>query len=235
MPFLFRLIGCALFLVATACHAAVKPESVVYYPAGVTKPVPVAVWLHGYRGFPGALSDKEYFQATADKLKIAIIGIPGTTVLTDDTLVWSEEPAADHHYIQEVLSRLAAKQPLDLKRVALFGFSQGAMVAADISSRYPEAYLGAIVMSPGGITDPKDPAKGTDLHKRQTYYVICGAGEAKGTVELTRYYASVLKELGGSTTKKEYEGMSEHTRPPDFKNRFPEWISQILHLEGQTQ
>ena len=118
-------------LLCGACIA--KPAPVVYYPAGATNGVPVMVWLHGYRSFPSVLSDKEYFQSVADRLQVAFIGIPGTTAMADGTLVWSEEPVADHHYIQDVLATLASKYKLDLKRTGLFGFSQGAMVAADIA------------------------------------------------------------------------------------------------------
>ena len=92
--------------------------------------------------------------------------------MSDETLVWSEEPAADHHYLQEVLAALATKHKLDLKRTALFGFSQGAMVAADIASRYPDAYRGALLLSPGGITEPKPAAKPAEAHKQQIYFAV---------------------------------------------------------------
>jgi hypothetical protein len=59
----------ALLAAASACRAQEKPQPVVYYPADVSQPVPVAVWLHGYRNFPSILSDKEYFQSMADSLE----------------------------------------------------------------------------------------------------------------------------------------------------------------------
>lgn len=80
-----------LLLLTTATYALQKPPPVVYYPAHPIGPVPVAVWLHGYRAFPSILSDKEYFQRIADQLQVAIIGIPGTTLLDDGTAIWSEE------------------------------------------------------------------------------------------------------------------------------------------------
>jgi len=227
------VITTALIVLESASYA--KPAPVVYYPAGATNAVPAMVWLHGYRSFPGALSDKEYFQRVADRLQIAVVGIPGTTTMPDETLVWSEEPAADHHYIQEVLAAVGQKYKLNLERTGVFGFSQGAVVAADIASRYPTSYRGALILSPGAITDPKPATIATESHKQQTYVAVCGALEHPVNVETMRHYAKQLRKLGAKIVTKEYEGMKDHTRPPDFKERFPEWASQILGLEGNAR
>src|SRR3954471_22684349 len=93
-------------LVICSCSAALwaaKPDPVVYTPKNQKDAaVPIALWLHGYRSFPGFLADeREYFQSVADTLGIAIIGIPATTPLGDGTFQWSEEPVADHAYIQQ--------------------------------------------------------------------------------------------------------------------------------------
>ena len=157
-------------------------------------------------------------------------GLPGTTLLDDDTPVWSEEPAADHAYIQEGLAELARKHSLDLQRVALFGFSQGAVVAADISARYPESYRGAIIMSPGCITSPKAATAKPELNKAQVFFIVCGAKEDPGNVALTRLYADWFKKLGCTVTTKEYPDQDKHTRPADFKKQFPLWIASILAL-----
>ncbi len=36
-------------MLAVEAFAATKPEPIVYFPAGASEPVPVAVWLHGLR------------------------------------------------------------------------------------------------------------------------------------------------------------------------------------------
>ena len=206
-----------------------KPEPVVYYPAaGADAAVPVALWLHGYRAFPSVLEDKEYFQAMADKLHVAIVGIPATTLLDDGTPVWSEEPAADHAYLQEVLAELAKKNKLDMEKVALFGFSQGAMVAGDLCARYPQSYRGGILMSPGGITSPKASAPRPDLNKRQILFITCGAKEHPYNIAMAHAYTNWFQKLGSNVTAKEYPDQDKHTRPADFKERFPEWIGTIF-------
>jgi predicted esterase len=221
---LILLVSLAAYSVAVA-----KPEAILYLPKERSGKIPTAVWLHGYRGYPGALKEV-YFQEFADRLGIAIIGFPGTTDLGDDTQQWSEEPVADQAYIQMRLHELGEKNNLDVSRVALFGFSQGAMLAADLCTLYPQCYAGAIIMSPGGIGEPSASKIPMALHREQMFWVVCGAEEHPGNVRLTKYYAQLLKSLGATVTEIEYPGMKEHTRPPDFKEKFPEWIGQILKL-----
>lgn len=205
-----------------------KPEPIIYVPKSGGSHLKVAVWLQGYRGYPGVIKET-YFQDFADRLKIAIVGFPATTELGDNTQQWSEEASADHAYIQERLGDLSKRYNLDISRVGLFGFSQGALVAGSLCMRFPESYAGAIMMSPGGMTTPQPGTIPLPQHKQQTFWVVCMAEEHPGNVSLTRTYAAQLKTLGSRVTKIEYPGIKEHTRPPDFKERFPEWISAILN------
>ena len=223
------------FLVAVVSEAA-KPKPFLFVPKSAAEPMPVAVWLHGYRGysptgyFPGETS--EAMQKHADTLGAVIIGFPATTDLGDGTQQWSEEPVADHAYIQDKLKAFTAGLKVDLKRVGLFGFSQGAMVAADLATLYPESYRGAILMSPGGMSTPKASERKLPIHATQVYYCFCGAEENQGNVGLTKAYAGHLeKVLGAKVTIKLYEGVSKHTRPPDFMIQFPNWMGAILQPE----
>lgn len=220
----------ALVFIALSVTGFAKPEPIVYLPKSGGQHLKVAVWLQGYRGYPGVIKES-YFQDFADRLRIAIIGFPATTELGDDTQQWSEEPSADHAYIQERLRSLAQKFDLDISRTALFGFSQGAMVAADLCTRFPDSYAGAIVMSPGGMTNPHASTVPVAQHRTQAFWIVCMAEEHPGNVELTRAYAKHLKALGSQVIKIEYPGIKEHTRPPDFRERFPEWIGAILKID----
>ncbi|EDY82476.1 hypothetical protein VDG1235_2099 [Verrucomicrobiia bacterium DG1235] len=175
-------------------------------------------------------------QAHADEIGAVIVGFPATTDLGDDTQQWSEEPVADHAYIQYRLSIISKSIPLDLERVVLFGFSQGAMVAGDLASLYPDSYSGAILMSPGGIGMPMASEKRLTSHSSQRYFCFCGAEEHPGNVELTKAYAQHFRSvLGAEVTLKLYPGIDQHTRPPDFMEKFPDWASEILKKENQNQ
>jgi predicted esterase len=168
---LFRIIPTAALFLFLSTAQAEKAKPFVFVPSKGEGPFPVALWLHGYRGysqggyFPGEAAPA--MQKHADALGAVIIGFPATTDLGDDTQQWSEEPMADHAYIQSRLKEIGLSVKLDLSRVALFGFSQGAMVAADLATQYPDSYLGAIMMSPGGIGRPKGAADPKPAHKKQ--------------------------------------------------------------------
>jgi predicted esterase len=227
----------ALVLSAFICAAA-KPPHFIFIPKAAPEPMPVAVWLHGYRGYSpvGYLAGEtnSALQEHANALGAVIIGFPATTDLGDETQQWSEEPVADHAYIQEMLKKLTGGLKVDLKRVGLFGFSQGAMVAGDLATLYPESYRGAILMSPGGIGSPKVSERKLPVHATQVYYCFCGEGEHEGNVSLTKAYAVHLeKVLGARVTLKLYDGVSTHTRPPDMKSQFPVWLRAILKADDQ--
>jgi len=164
-----------------------------------------------------------------DAIGAVIIGFPATADLGDNTQQWSEEPVADHAYIQARLQEIGKNVKLDLSRVALFGFSQGAVVAADLATLYPESYLGAVLMSPGGLGKPKAATVRKLEHAKQVYFCFCGAEENPGNVGLTKAYAEHLdKVLGAKVTLILYPGVAKHTRPPDFVEKFPEWMAAIL-------
>lgn len=229
------------FLLAIALEAhADKAKPFIFAPTNVAGPFPVALRLHGYRGysaegyFPGETSAA--MQKHADALGAVIIGFPATTDLGDGTQQWSEEPVADHAYIQAKLKEIGTTVKLDLSKVALFGFSQGAMVAADLAAQYPDSYLGAIIMSPGGMGRPKAAAIRKPEHAKQVYFCFCGAEEQPGNVGLTKAYAKHLETvLGAKVTLKLYPGISKHTRPPDFMEKFPEWMAAILKSDTKSK
>jgi predicted esterase len=226
------ILAAAVLIFGNTAHAE-KPKAFIFAPSEGTGPFPVALWLHGYRGyspdgyFPGETSAA--MQKHADKLGAVLIGFPATTELGDGTQQWSEEPVADHAYIQATLNAISKTNRLDLTRVGLFGFSQGASVAADLATLYPESYCGAILMSPGGMGSPKPLKTKLLAHSKQVFYCFCGAQEHPYNVGLTKAYARLLDTvLGAHVTLKLYEGVSKHTRPADFMEKFPDWMGEIL-------
>jgi len=233
MRYFFRIIAAAILLAVIPEVHADKAKPFIFTPTNGPGPFPVALWLHGYRGysaegyFPGETAAA--MQKHADMLGAVIIGFPATTDLGDNTQQWSEEPVADHAYIQSRLKEIGKTVKLDLSKVALFGFSQGAMVAADLATLYPESYMGAILMSPGGMGKPKAANVRKPQHEKQVYFCFCGADEQPSNVGLTKAYAKHLETvLGAEVTLKLYPGISKHTRPPDFMEKFPEWMAAIL-------
>ena len=200
------------FLLLALPAKAEKAKPFVFIPSEGKGPYAVVLWLHGYRGyspegyFPG--EKPEAMQKHADAIRAVIIGFPATIDLDDNTQQWSEEPARDHAYIQERLKEISKTTAIDLHRVGLFGFSQGAVVAADLATLYPESYRGALVMSPGGFKPPNAAKARKPEHERQVYFCFCGAEENEFNIRLTRAYAKHLDQiLGAKVTLKLYPGV----------------------------
>jgi predicted esterase len=173
-------------------------------------------------------------QKQADAAGAVIAGFPGTLELPDGTRRWSEDPATDDAYVQARLRDLAKETDLDLSRVALFGFSEGGLVAAELATTRPDRYLGAIVMSPGGTVPPRLAGIPRAEHRRQVYLLFCNAGESPSVVALTRALASRLRGVAGATVRLEISAGSLHARPPGFPERLPRWLGAILRnaLDG---
>jgi predicted esterase len=233
MKFILRSIAVPTFLAFAFLTHAENAKPFVFWPKGAAGPFPIVVWLHGYRGyspdgyFPGA--SRAAMQKHADALGAVIIGFPATTDLGDGTQQWSEDPVKDHLYIQSNLRGSGMTPNVDFSRVALFGFSQGAMVAADLASRYPDSYRGALLMSPGGLGPSKVAEVRKPEHAKQAYFCFCGEKEHPATVALTKMYAKQLGDvLAAGVTLKLYPGVSKHARPADFMEKFPDWMSAIL-------
>lgn len=222
----------ALLLLSTQATYAGVDATLVLVPKSWdhTSALPVAVWLHGYRANPSRILEDANYQITADSLNIAIVGVPATREAGSNSYIWSELPEYDLERVQKSLSEAERRLGAKFSSRVLFGFSQGAVVAAELAARYPTIFEGAIVLSPGADIFPT-PIAATDGNKRQKYFISTGAGEAPGNLRFAREYHKILSALGSQVTYREVPGMHEHGRPPDWPDRFREWVSAILTTE----
>jgi len=199
-------------------------------------PIPGAIWLHGYGWNPSELSIfEEDYQQIANDLGIALIGISASTKIEEGSYEWLEDREGDYDHITGVLDVHSDQVTLDWPNVALFGFSQGAKVAGDLAAHYPDKFRGAILMSPGGQQDEDVPEVPETGHLDQCYVCVVGAEEAYGNVKLTEAYARKLEALGAQVILKKYEGVEEHSTPPDYDARLPEWLAKILNPENESR
>jgi predicted esterase len=205
-------------------------ETFAVIPANydATKPIPVVLGLHGLGSRAKGFVSPE-FQEWADELNIAIVGVSGSRPRGPASFVWSEDPEIDLRRIDAAIDELKDRLTVKEGSLMLFGFSQGAMMSAEIAIRHPDRFAGALVMSPGGIKQP-DLAQLTKLegNQNQVFVFVCGAGEAPGNVSLARDYAKTFSEFECKVEHKAYPGVSQHTYPPDFSRKFPTWVKSIL-------
>ncbi len=211
---------------ATAATAAPTraAREVLYLPmrAQVGQALPTAIWLHGFRANPdlGAIG-----QALADQLGIAILGVSATESLGGDRYRWSEDPERDGARIREAIAQQASQLTIEGKP-ALFGFSQGGKMAAEIAAAAPDRYSGAWVIAPGGFAPPRFQPKGK--LDGMVFRCSIGAGDRRGKVEWTRSYCEQAKAAGADTRTDVREGFDRHAFPPDFRGTFVGWAKRTL-------
>lgn len=206
---------------ATPARAA---REVLYLPARaqVGQALLTAIWLHGFRANPdlGSIG-----QALSDQLGIAILGVSATVPLGGDRYRWSEDPERDGARIREAIAQQATQLTIEGKP-ALFGFSQGGKMAAEIAAAAPNRYSGAWAIAPGGFAPPRFQPKGK--LDGMVFRCSIGAGDPRGNVEWTRSYCAQAKAAGADARTDIREGFDQHAFPPEFRESFIGWAKRTL-------
>lgn len=199
----------------------------LFMPRGVSKEtaIPVIVWLHGKGSHPGDFAN-DGCQPLADDMKAAIVGISGTKGRGPRSFVWSENPALDAERVKKGLDEVRDRVTPKKGSVILMGFSQGAQMGLEIAVRDPEAYAGAIVMSPGADASLNGLTPSPALAKRG-FIITIGSKEHPGNMQLAQLDNTWLKSAKAKVTLKTYTG-GGHAFPPDFDERLPQWVNFIL-------
>ena len=89
--------------------------------------------------------------------------------------------------------------------------------------------MGAIILSPGADLTPAY-ISGSAQNKAQHYFISVGAAEHPGNIAFARDYHKILAATGAAVSFREVPGMKDHNRPPDWPDRFSEWLKVILAL-----
>jgi predicted esterase len=194
-------------------------------------PIPAVLWLHGLGSRPEDFVNSGC-QDFADELNIAFVGVSGTKARGPRSFVWAEDPEKDAKRLRDALAEVSERVTIKKGQVITLGFSQGAQVGLDVAVRYPEEYAGSIVLSPGAQSH-LDDVKPSPLLARRGFVVSCGAKEHPGNVRLTAQDADWLRQAKAQVIHKAYPGVSAHTFPVDFEERFPEWVEFILKPRGE--
>jgi len=217
-------------------RASGRSETLLVVPAGVDPgaPVPALVGLHGRGSSPRDFADAEAYQALADDLGVAFVGVSGTIPVGPRGFEWSGDPARDAERVAAALAEVADDVTIDRNAVVLIGFSQGGQAAAEVAARHPDRYAGAIVMSPGAMQGCQLGAVEADLAESR-FVVLWGAGEHPVTVALAEQDTDVLRERGARVYSHGYPDVDEHRFPPDYEERLGEWLDFVrgeAELEG---
>ncbi len=198
-------------------------------------PIPVFIGLHGFGQNAREFVSAERYQTMADQLGAAFLGVSGTRCRGKHTFVWSEDAAQDLARIDVALKEVAERLTPAEGQLVLFGFSQGGMVSAELAGRHPQRFAGAILLSPGSVSNAPDFQLAPQAeNRRQGLVAICGAAEHPATVNRTKRYAALYENQGRRVYLKLYPGMNHHTLPPDFSEKFPIWGKFVLDTTART-
>jgi predicted esterase len=215
-----------------------QPVNFVRAPKGSEgeEPKALLLWLHGSNSGPDFRADGQaaVLESIADKLRIAVVGVSGTLPFGKAKFNWSESPEADYRRIETALSDTAKQWKLPRQRVILIGFSQGAQVGLEVAARHPEAFAGAIAIAPGAGSGShlKDVQPSRSL-ANCGFIVAPGALDSRDRGEIARIDAAELLSKGAKVLFQK-SAHSGHAFPPDFADRFPEWLQFIEKAQGSV-
>jgi phospholipase/carboxylesterase len=126
--------------------------------------------------------------------------------------------------LQRFIDEAFAAYPVDRRKVALLGFSQGGVMAYDLALRNPAAYAGLVALSswlPDQMAEsiPANP----ELANLQTL-VIHGTKDPMISVDLARESRDALAKLGVPASYREYE--MGHEISPDALRQLISWLDE---------
>jgi predicted esterase len=191
--------------------------------------------LHGLGGRPEPFDGG--WQEYADELNIALIGASGTKAIGPRAFAWAEDLEKDAKRLRNALAEASDRVTVKKGHVITFGFSQGAQVGLEVAVRYPEEYAGSIVLSPGMLALRGKPhlidLQPSPLLAQRGFVLSCNAEEHPRTVRMTASNAAWLRRAKAHVIHRVCPGVSTHSFPEDFKERFPEWVKAILKTRGE--
>jgi polyhydroxybutyrate depolymerase len=128
-----------------------------YLPEGITAaaPVPLVVALHGGISSPKNIRRRSLLNELADREKL-VAAYPQGNGLFGLLLHWNagfccgkavDKGIDDVAFVMETIDQLAATVPVDLSRVYVLGFSNGAMLTYSLAAAHPERIAGIAAVS----------------------------------------------------------------------------------------
>ena len=189
-------------------------DGVVYIPPGLTGPAPLLVLLHGATGTAAGITRRIDAFALADELKMVILA-PDSRERTWDAIRGHFGP--DVAFLDRALEKVFATVPIDRKRVAIGGFSDGASYAISLGLQNGDLFTHVAAFSPGFYV-------GNQRRGRPIFYISHGKRDEILSFDNTaRRIVPELENATYSVRFKEFDGA--HTLPPAVARDAFEWIA----------
>jgi phospholipase/carboxylesterase len=188
-------------------------DGVLYIPPGLTGPAPLLVLLHGATGTAAGITRRIDAFALADELKMVILA-PDSRGRTWDAVGGAFGP--DIAFLDRALEKVFALAPIDRKRVAIGGFSDGASYAISLGLRNGDLFTHVAAFSPGFFV-------GDQRIGRPRFYVSHGRRDEILSFDRTNSrIVPALEEAGYIVRFEPFDG--PHTVPPAIAREAFQWI-----------
>ena len=172
----------------------------LFFPTGVApeRKLPLVVTLHGSSRNGETLVSK--WKDLAEKEKIVLVG-PDSS----DSVHWGS-PRDGPLFLHDVVEQVAARYPIDGRRVYLFGHSAGAVFALQMSA-LESGYFAAAVIHAGSL-EPGYFSVFDYATRRIPYLIVIGTRDAFFPIDSVRATRDALKSRGFPV---DYVEMPGHT------------------------
>jgi phospholipase/carboxylesterase len=189
-------------------------DGLYYVPPGLTGPAPLLLLLHGATGSANGIANRLGF-ALADELKLVLVA-PDSRGRTWDAIRGTFGP--DTAFIDRALVQVFARVPVDRRRLAVGGFSDGASYAISLGLVNGDLFTHVAAFSPGFYV-------ADELHGRTRFWVSHGRKDEILPIDSTsRRLVPALEQAGYTVRYKEFDG--PHTVPPALAREALEWITK---------
>jgi len=189
-------------------------DGVVYLPPGLTGPAPLLVLLHGATGSAAGITRRTDAFALADEFKMVILA-PDSRDRTWDAIRGHFGP--DVEFLDKALAKLFETVPIDRKRVAIGGFSDGASYAISLGLQNGDLFTHVAAFSPGFYV-------GNQRRGRPIFYISHGKRDEILSFDNTaRRIVPELEDANYSVRFKDFDG--PHTVPPGVAREAFQWIA----------
>jgi phospholipase/carboxylesterase len=178
-------------------------EGVLYLPAGRQEPAPLMVMFHGATG--RAARSLEFLGALADEMGLVLYA-PQSLGRTWDFIEGGYGPDVDT--VQAGLGWIFERVAVDVSRLAVAGFSDGAGYALSLGITNGDVFTNVIAWSPGYMRFPAERGS-------PRIFVSHGTQDRILPIDrCSRLLVPRLQRAGYDVYYREFDG--PHTLPPEF-------------------
>ncbi|HEY0762660.1 MAG TPA: hypothetical protein VGD61_09850 [Pyrinomonadaceae bacterium] len=201
--------------VNTAATGQIKLErdAILQIPANAgDKPLPLLIMLHGATQ---RAEDMFWYLDTAPEEAGVAVFAPNSEDTTWDA-IGSRSFGADVYYLDRMLQRIFETTAIDLERVSIGGFSDGATYALSLGLINGDFFKSIVAFSPGFVI-------GNDPHGKPRIFISHGLHDHILPIDRCgRRIANELKTRGYDVTFREFDG--DHEIPLDIARAGLSWI-----------